>query len=297
MDMELDVKPGKYVVAVSGGVDSVVLLHLLEHFPDVRLIVAHFDHGIRDDSAEDRRLVQSLARERNLPFVYHQGLLKPGVSEDAARRVRYEFLHHVRKASGAEAVITAHHQDDLLETAIMNMLRGTGRRGLSSLRSTDIVRRPLLGVPKDKLLRYAEREGLKWREDSTNADERYTRNYIRKHVLPRFAESDREALLAITRRVAELNDEIDRQAANYLHLQPARTALDRRSFIMLPHAVAREIMAEWLLQNTNAEISKRMLERLVGASKVGRNGSKVDVDNTYWLEIGRTHLALKQRER
>lgn len=295
--MDLKVKPGKYVLAVSGGVDSVVLLHMLAKTPDVRLTIAHFDHGIREDSIEDRRLVQVLAKEQGIPFVYHYGALKPGVSEDVARKARYAFLHRVREVSRADAIITAHHQDDLLETAIMNMVRGTGRRGLSSLKSTDIIKRPLLDVPKKELLRYAEREGLRWREDSTNTDERYTRNYIRKRVLPRFAESDREALLAIARRAAELNEEIERESINYLHMQPAHSALDRHSFIMLPHIVAREIMAEWLLQNTGAELSKNMLERLVVAAKVGRLGTRADIDRTYWLEIGRTQLALKQRER
>ena len=135
----------------------------------MRLTVAHYDHGIRSDSAEDRRLVQALAREYGLPFVYHSGRLGTGASEAVARQARYGFLHAVRRASAAQAVITAHHQDDVLETAILNLLRGTGRRGLGSLKSTDVVKRPLMAVSKNELLRYAEREGLRWREDSTNS--------------------------------------------------------------------------------------------------------------------------------
>jgi tRNA(Ile)-lysidine synthase len=314
--MDFDLQPGRYVVAVSGGVDSVALLHLLaqkqkeegrmknEAAPSFVLrpssfsfVVAHFDHGIRPDSAEDRRHVQALAKELGLPFVYHVGELGPRASEAQAREARYAFLHHVRKASGADAVITAHHQDDVLETIILNLLRGTGRRGLNSLKSTDIVKRPLLHVPKKELLRYASREGLQWREDSTNADERYLRNYIRKHILPRFAERDREALYIIGRWAGKLNREIAEQVSNYLHLQPGITVLDRHSFIMLPHAVAREVMAEWLLQNTGAELSRRMLERLVVAAKTGKSGSKVDVNKGHWLEITRANLALKPRER
>ena len=258
-------------------------------------VVAHFDHGIRPDSAEDRRHVQALAREYGLPFVYHTASLGPQASEAQAREARYGFLHQVREASGAGAIITAHHQDDLLETVILNLLRGTGRRGLSSLKSTDVVKRPLLHVPKSELLRYASREGLRWCEDSTNADERYLRNYIRKNLLPRFADTDREALRDISRRAYELNQAIVEQAANYLHLQPARATLDRHSFIMLPHAVAREIMAEWLLTNTGAELSRRMLERLVTAAKTGRAGSRVDVDRGHWLVIDRGELVLQRK--
>lgn len=295
--MLVEIQPGRYVVAVSGGVDSVALLHMLAQQPDLKLTVAHYDHGIREDSVEDRRLVQALSHKYNLPFVYHSGKLGPRTSEAVARQARYDFLHSVRRASGAEAVLTAHHQDDVLETVILNLLRGTGRRGLSSLKSMDVVKRPLLHVSKTELLRYAEREGLRWHEDSTNADERYLRNYIRLRLLPRFADQDREALLEVARRAAELNEAIEHQLANYLHMQPAQHVLDRHSFTMLPHSVAREVLAEWLTKNTKTELSKKLLERLVVAAKTGRVGTKVDIDRNFWLKIGRTQLALIQRER
>jgi hypothetical protein len=115
--------------------------------------------------------------------------------------------------------------------------------------------------------------------------------------LPRFAKHDRAALLDISRRTAELNADIETQAINYLHLQSARDDLDRYGFIMLPHAVAREIMGEWLLMNTSVELSRKMLERLVQAAKIGRSGTRVDIDGQFWLQIGRTKLALKLRER
>lgn len=303
--MDFDLQPGKYVVAVSGGVDSVVLLHLLTRQAVTRqlpstahqFVVAHFDHGIREDSAEDRKLVQSLAAKYGLEFEYAEGKLGLQASEAQAREARYAFLHRIRRTSGAQAIIMAHHQDDVLETVILNLLRGTGRRGLSSLKSTDVVKRPLLHVPKIELLRYAKREGLKWREDSTNIDEKYLRNYIRKNILPRFAKTDREALLGIINRTAEVNAQISKETADYLHLQPAVSVLDRRWFIMLPHTVAREIMAEWLLANTAAELSKKLLERLIVAAKTGRSGSRVDVDAGHWLHIFRDKLALEHRER
>ncbi len=284
-------------MAVSGGVDSMTLLHLLAGRTDLQLTVAHFDHGVRDDSVEDRHHVQALAGQHGLPFVYARAELGKDVSEAAARQARYDFLHQVRQASGATAIVTAHHQDDLLETIILNLLRGTGRRGLSSLKSTDVIKRPLLHLPKNELLRYAEGEGLQWREDSTNADERYLRNYIRLRIMPRFADSDREVLLMIAERAQALNREIERQTANYLHVQPAPGTLDRHEFTMLPHAVAREIMAEWLLQNAGAELSRKLLERLVIAAKTGKAGTRVDINKGYWLNIGRTQLALEVRER
>ena len=121
--------PGTYIVAVSGGVDSIVLLDLLANQEKAKLIVAHFDHGIRNDSRDDRMFVQDLAVRYELPFVYDVGNLGQGASEAKAREARYTFLRGVRQAAGARSIITAHHEDDVLETAILNIMRGTGRKG------------------------------------------------------------------------------------------------------------------------------------------------------------------------
>ena len=295
--MDYDLPAGSYVVAVSGGVDSVALLHMLAQRPDLQLTVAHYDHGIRPDSAEDRKHVQSLAAAHSLPFVYAEGRLGPTASEAVARAARYRFLHEVQRVRGAEAVITAHHQDDALETVILNLLRGTGRRGLSSLKSTDVVKRPLLHLPKKELLRYAAEQGLKWCEDSTNTDTRYLRNHVRKHILSRFADTDRERLLQISRNAHRLNLDIAWHAANYLRTQPAPHELDRHSFIMLPHAVAREIMAEWLRVQSDAELSRALLERLVIAAKTARAGTRADINANFWLHVSPARLALAPKER
>lgn len=297
LHMDIEVPAGRYVVAVSGGVDSVVLLDLLAGKPDVRLTVAHFDHGIREDADEDRKLVAALAKQYGVPFVYHRGRLGKHASEARARQARYEFLHHVRRATGSRAIITAHHQDDVLETALLNLLRGTGNRGLAALKSTDIVRRPLLHVPKASLLRYARIHDLTWREDSTNADERYLRNYVRRRLLPRFNASARAGLLDIIRTADETQGSLDTQVINYLHIQPASTELDRHAFIGLPHAVAREVLSVWLRQQTGAEITTKLLERLVVAAKTARPGSRTDIDAGHWLVVTTDRLALQVRER
>jgi tRNA(Ile)-lysidine synthetase-like protein len=296
--MANDVQAKRYVVAVSGGVDSVALLHILATtMPHLQLTVAHYDHGIRADSAQDRKLVQALAQRYGLPFVYHTGKLGAGASEAAARTARYNFLHEVQRVAGAGAIVTAHHQDDLLETVILNLLRGTGRRGLSSLRSTDGMWRPLLQTPKHHLLRYAQKQGLEWREDSTNADIAYMRNYIRHRILPHFAAEHRQQLLQIAERAAAHNAAITEHMTNYLHLQPGTHVLNRHEFMLLPHAVARDVLAEWLLLRTGAELNRKLLERLVVAAKTGKWGSRVDVNGQYWLVMQRDHLALEPRER
>ncbi|MDB5186121.1 MAG: hypothetical protein JWL85_644 [Candidatus Saccharibacteria bacterium] len=295
--MDATLKPGRYVVAVSGGVDSMVLLDILRRIPDIQLIVAHYDHGIRYDSSQDRRLVQSIAKQYGLTFLYDEGNLGPDASEAVARKARYEFLHKVRNASRANGIITAHHQDDLLETAILNLLRGTGRRGLSSLKSTDIMKRPLLHVPKHRLINYAQGNNLIWHEDSTNSDTRYTRNYIRHVLLPKFSPNDREKLLQHINRMHELNAEIDHHLTNHLHVQPAVHMHERRSFIALPHKVAAEVLAAWLRKHGVRDFDRKTIERLIVAAKTFKPGQAADVDKRYLLRIGKDDLALIRKDR
>jgi tRNA(Ile)-lysidine synthetase-like protein len=262
-----------------------------------KLIVAHLDHGIREDAAEDRRLVQTQAARCGLPFVYHESRLGPGASEAEARAARYEFLHTVRATSGARAIVTAHHQDDVLETAIINLLRGSGRKGLTSLRSRHDVARPLLHIPKRDLIAYAKDQGLAWREDSTNQDLNYLRNYVRHRLLPRFDAASREQLLRIIEAARATNDELDRALTNHLHLQSAAGQLDRVWFNHLPHNVAREVMATWLRAHGVRNFDRRTLERLVVAAKVAPAGAFHNVLGDTRLKVAGGTLALESAER
>lgn len=295
--MKVDIQPGTYVVAVSGGVDSMVLLDLLRQQPEVKLVVAHFDHGIRSDSSFDRELVQRTARSHGLPFVYHEAKLGPGASEDAARKARYEFLHSVRAASGARAIITAHHHDDALETAIINMLRGTGRKGLSSLRSSHTIHRPLLHLEKQALRDYARDQGLTWREDSTNEDTKYLRNYVRHKILSQFGATDRQKLKDIVHKTARTNEELDTQLMNYLHVQTKAGKLDRDTFLRLPHSVSKEVMAAWLRKHGVRDFDSKALERLVVAAKTLSPGKSADILRGHALKVTAKYLALQSPDR
>ncbi len=295
--MRISVGAGTYVLAVSGGVDSMVLLDLLRQRPGIKLIVAHYDHGIRADSAADRKLVQEVAKKHGLAFVHKAGKLGHQTSEAKARTARYKFLESVKRASGAKAIITAHHQDDVLETAIINMLRGSGRRGLTSLKSVDGLLRPLAGHTKDQILDYAEEHALLWREDKTNADTKYLRNYIRLNVLPKFTDGQRAQLVILLERLRTINDELDAHLTGLLHTQPALNQLDRAWFICLPHDVAKEILHAWLKRHGARDVTKKTIERLIVAMKTGKNGQHFDVDNRYRVSIKRDILALVPRDR
>jgi len=293
----LNVAPGKYVVAVSGGVDSVVLLGLLRQLPDVQLVVAHFDHGIRAESGSDRQFVQELAEKYGLPFVYDEGHLGAKASEAVAREARYKFLRHVMQAADASAIITAHHEDDLLETAILNLLRGTGRKGLTSLKSFSDVYRPLLDVSKQAIIAYAKAHKLDWREDATNADTTYLRNYIRHTVLPRFDTVARGRFRALIDATSSTNVEIDALLAEQLSKQSATDTLDRHWLVMLPHSVAKEAVAAWLRAHDIREFDKKTIERITVAAKTYLPGKWIDVNASYIIKVERHKLALAARER
>lgn len=290
--MNISVQPGTYVVAVSGGVDSMALLDMLRQQPGLKLVVAHFDHGIRPDSHLDRQLVQTVARQHGLPFVYHEGDLGKAASEDQARKARYGFLHAVKQASGARAIITAHHHDDVLETAILNMIRGTGRKGLSSLSSKATLHRPLLDIHKQQLKQYAKDQGLVWREDMTNQDTKYLRNHIRHNLLPQFSGEHKQQLVDIVKRAEAVNTELDTQLLHYLHMQPAVDTLDRAEFIRLPHAVAREVLATWLRQHGIRDFDQKALERIVINAKTLVPGKSIDVLKGHKILVKKTILKL-----
>lgn len=309
----ISIDPGVYTVAVSGGVDSVVLLHMLNshakqlletvhtsgidgngYLPQApfTFIVAHLDHGMREDSRLDRKFVQELARQMGLSFIYNRVELGANASEEQARNARYDFLHKVKDATGSKAIITAHHQDDAIETAILNMLRGTGPRGLTSISNSGTVLRPLLKVPKSAIIQYAKDNQLVWREDPSNTDTKYARNYVRHTIVPKLSVNERHALIGYVDKLKDLNQDIEQEITAFLHVQPANNVLDRSGFIQLPHNVAREVIAQWLRHNRMSNYDKQLIERLVVAAKTLPPGRTVDVMNGRTMYVAYDYLAL-----
>lgn len=289
--MEISLEPGKYVVAVSGGVDSVVLLNLLSKAPGLELVVAHFDHGIRDDSIEDLEFVRSLASEYGLTFVAEQVVLGANTSEATARDARYKFLRKVMKNEDARAIATAHHQDDLIETILINIMRGTGRKGLSPLHESPDVVRPLLDVPKSEILAYAKEHKIEWREDSTNQDQKYLRNYLRLSVLPGLKPKEREEILQLAKTSAKNNKEIDSLLGAMLHAQ-GNDEISRRWFAGLSHDVSSELLSHWL-RKKGIGFDSKTIKRLTVSLKTLPVNSKADVNNGWYFLITKNSIRMQ----
>jgi len=291
--MKIDLEPGVYIVAVSGGVDSASLLYLCSKLKgDYKFIVAHFDHGIRKDSAKDRLFVETLAKKYGFGFIYGEGKLGSNASEEKARDARYRFLWKVKIDSKADAILTAHHQDDVLETMIMNLLRGTGRKGLSSLESRGGIVRPLLHKTKSELVEFAKAKKLEWVEDETNKETKYKRNDIRLNVVPKLSRQQRDQLIELwfeakdrNRVMDQLLDDIGSGDAN----------LSRKVLTSLSHKAASELVAAWLRDKNLRDFDKKAIERIVIGAKTLQPGSMIDVVKRAKVKLTKTTLQILEK--
>lgn len=275
-----NLEPGKYVLALSGGVDSVSLLDLLMQQPLVGLVLAHYNHGIRDDASEDEHFVHAVAKSYNLRLEVGRGRLGAGSSEELARQKRYQFLDGVAKKHNARSIITAHHQDDLIETVFLNILRGTGYRGLTAIYLNPKVKRPLFKVPKKDIMEYAKKRKLKWVEDSSNQDTKYLRNYIRKYVTPKLDQSQREKIVKIVEKVAKSQANIENELAK----MSQNSQINRQQIVDLPLQVGNELITYWLRQLGGLEYDRPTIERLNLVIRTASPGTKHNVKNTVWLK-------------
>lgn len=277
----------KYVLAVSGGVDSVVLLDMIAHDGTFKklhfggaswpedFIVAHFDHGIRPESGNDAEFVRQLSSDYTVEFVGDAENLGLDASEALARSRRYEFLQSVADRFTDAKIVTAHHQDDLLETIVMNLIRGTGWRGLAPM-ANGIVR-PLLGQSKAEIVSYAIDHDLQWRDDPTNFSAKYFRNRVR-NVTASMLPNDRRKLLDYYVRQRRVRDDIEleiQKTHNSVAEVKSDTIKIRRYFlIMIPDGVAIELLG----RVTERLLTRPQLRRLLLFARAARSGKRQSFD-------------------
>ncbi len=236
----------KKILAVSGGVDSMLLLWRFRNDEDA--VVAHFNHGTRSSANEDAEFVEQMSEKYGIEFFYGEAKLGPDVSEAEARNARYNFLKTVSLDQGG-IIYTAHHLNDLAETIAINITRGTGWRGLAPFSDMNIER-PFINekMTKEDILKEAANLGISYRQDPTNTEENYLRNRLRE----KFSQMSKNDLLEIYdlfQRQTLLRKEIEETCISLVDDIVSGQGYRRDAFRALDDKVAIEILREICLQN------------------------------------------------
>lgn len=251
------------VVGVSGGPDSVALLHVLHMLSsahDFRVMVAHLDHQLRPESARDAAFVKELAESLGADF--HHGVtnvqqlaLAEGLSvEEAGRRARYDFFERVRNSVAADVIATAHHLDDSMETFFLRVFRGSTVKGLGGVPPVrGRIVRPLIGVLRSDILQFLKEQAIPYRIDSTNLSTDTDRNYIRNRLIPAILERFphfRQPLARTMKLIAEEEKVLDRLASDlssqWIERAGKRIRLDVRELRASPEVLASRAILQAL---------------------------------------------------
>ncbi|HZY11129.1 MAG TPA: tRNA lysidine(34) synthetase TilS [Bacteroidota bacterium] len=217
----------KVIISVSGGVDSMVLLDILVKVSKERkleLAIAHFNHKLREkESDEDESFVRSAAKALRLEC-YVERANTESISEsqklslqETARELRYHFFNKLRSSLGFKKIATAHHANDNAETILFNFLRGSGVHGLTGIppfRSDMLIIRPLLFATRDQIQEYAVKNKISYREDSSNTQSYYTRNFLRNEVIPSIQANINPNIIGTLNRTTETFGELEKYVQN-----------------------------------------------------------------------------------
>ena len=268
---------GRYLVGVSGGRDSVTLLHWLVNLGYKKLIVCHLNHQLRGRSSDaDARFVEKLAEKYQLDFELASANVRALASkkklsiETAARDVRYSFFGKVAKRRRCHTIFLAHHADDLVETFLINLFRGTGTTGLAAMREISTRRvdgvevaivRPLLSVWRKEIDNYVREHRLKFREDASNKNLAPVRNRIRLRLVPHLEKLLGRNVRQNIRRAAMIAGEEENWIDGQL-LDSSDVELSVATIRVLPIALQRRAILKWLRAQNISEVGFDVIERV-----------------------------------
>lgn len=254
--IKLSYQPGKLLVGLSGGADSMALLHLLMD-AGCNVTAVHVNHGLRGDASDgDEAFVREVCKGMRIPVLSFRALPPDRPGEGWAREARYGFFRQAMAQTQADALVLAHHRDDQAETLLLHLLRGAGLTGLTGMTAETMLEglhilRPLLPYGRDELRAYLTERGIAWREDASNSDVRYLRNALRLQVLPTLERlaPGASARMAMTASCLQEDDAaLDILAANFLELH-AGLALPLNTLQRCPRGLQKRILRRWWTAN------------------------------------------------
>ena len=295
----------KIVLALSGGVDSIVLLSLITELrPDIDVIACHFNHQLREEADADEDFCRQQAIKAGATFVSETCDVKNACVknkwsiEEGARILRHQFLQEIKDRYQANRIALGHHKNDRAETVLFNFIRGSSIHGMSAMRevSGDIIR-PLLGAKKQEIKDYAVSKRLDWVEDKTNHDSDYDRNWLRNDIIP-VLEERRPQLVETVSRNAEyfeqVSDYMKTEAKRILssqtkinkHHPEKSTFLELDFYKNLHVAMQMEILKQFyvLTHGSGYGFSKKVIDEF------NKWANRDDIPNGVSVNFGKTRL-------
>ncbi len=296
-------KKAKWLVCVSGGVDSIVLFHLLNEFKknhDINISMVHVDHQTRANSHKDATLCKHLAKQHNCPIYIRKINWKKNekVSEQVMRDKRYKLINQVKKISRSDTVFLAHHLNDQVETFLMRMISSTHFISLNSIEEKrDHFYRPLLGVAKEDILKEAKGCHLKWREDQSNESDQFLRNRIRKECLPKMIRLNSSFLSNINemaRSIQAFKQYIQKEALTYLNKSLNKDkSLNVKNVLKAPEYLQGFILTQYFKDIHQVMVNQAQIQILL--KKLSDQGHTGQLSGNCFYFIDKKRLLLKKR--
>ena len=271
----------KLILAVSGGVDSMALLAMYAH---ADIIVAHTDHGTRKSSAEDADFVRQKCQELGVKFYETKLGLGEGVSEELARKKRYEFLKTIQEKEGG-TLCTAHHLDDVLESIVINLIRGTGWRGLTPFYGDELVRPFIISkMWKRDVLKFAGEQNIRFRQDPTNYEADYLRNRVREKMTG-LDEIARANIIELFERQNELRGKIEKLVTELAKQTVVGKNFHKKElFLTADEKVALEVLREICLMH-GYSLTRKQLVDFLAAIKTYAPHKKFNLPKNHFVTI------------
>ena len=286
------------LVAVSGGVDSMVLLDIVRQYIDSSfIVVATIDHKVRDDSSIAVDCVQHYCQLHNLGYCISTLDWKEGekISEETMREKRYTILRELKKKHHAQYILNAHHQDDHIETFLFRMIRGSGLRGLTSFKnSSGDILRPLFSFNKEEIIQYARENNISWVEDSTNQQNIYARNHIRNVLIPEIKKIHPTAQQNIAQVIYDLQEWHSVHInfiENWLYQNPIPFHCE--TFLLLPDIIQREIL-QHIAQRCGKVLSRGHMQEVLEIIKAKKGNKKTFISDEYYFGVYKNQVFLKK---
>ncbi len=300
------------VVGVSGGPDSMCLLNLLLELKEERrynIVVAHINHGLRKESDEEYEYVKKFSSDHNLLFEgIKLGEFDTNSIENEAREKRYSFYEDILKKHKSKYLLLAHHGDDLVETILMRLTRGSTLDGYSgfnkiSKRDNYSIIRPLIFYTKDEIMEYLEEKSIEYRVDKTNFDKKYTRNRYRLDILPVLKKENKnihKKYLTFSEELEESNNFIDKYVSNRYIDIVKDNIIDLDSLLKEDRYIIKKILNKYLFNNYKSNINlieSKHVQAILDLIDSDKPNTFITLPNNIMIEKSYNKLYIKDTDK